>query len=193
MLAEDALALLESLEGEADLILTDPPTAPPACPGTRNPLGGLPLPGPGGPFRKGEPGAFRLCGGPLTRVMRPLAPLLALGNELVWPKRCPTGFPDTGRRPLAGPRVGHRGPRPAGGKASTTRRSGSPACPGARCAARAEQPTTLEGGREPVPYEDDGTRHLLSVLPRPHPRGGPPGPPHAEAPGPLAVVWSSPT
>ncbi len=25
MLAEDALALLESLEGEADLILTDPP------------------------------------------------------------------------------------------------------------------------------------------------------------------------
>lgn len=162
MLAEDALTLLESLKGEADLILTDPPYGTTRLPWDEEP--------PWEAFLSlarealSERGNLVLfaSGRAVYRVMAALEALSWPWYELVWPKRRPTGFYDAGRRPLrahewvlvAPARWGESIYHPQKWFAGLSR---------GKVRRRSNGSHWKEA--EPVPYEDDGTRHPLSVLP----------------------------
>lgn len=163
ILVEDAFDLLERLTSKVDLLLTDPPYGTTQLPWDQepdwkafltlarqalSPQGNLVL------FASGKA---------VFRVARALEDLGWPFYELVWPKRRATGFYDASRRPLrahewilvAPARWGSSTYNPQKWQAETLRGRVN----------RGRSAGDHWGQTEPVPYEDDGTRYPLSVLP----------------------------
>ncbi len=160
-LREEAFALLEEVR-EADLVLTDPPYGTTRLswdeePDWRkllslaqkalSPRGNLVL------FASGRA---------VFRILQALEELSWPWYELVWPKRAPTGFYDAGRRPLRAHEWVVVAPRTWGESVYRPQRW---AAPERRGTVRRRSNGAHWGKAEALPYEDDGTRLPLSVLP----------------------------
>lgn len=161
LLMEDAFDLLEQTK-DADLVLTDPPYGTTRLPWDEEP--------PWEAFLSlarealSERGNLVLfaSGRAVYRVMAALEALSWPWYELVWPKRRPTGFYDAARRPLRAHEWVIVAPKTWGKSVYRPQRWAAPERKGT---VRRRANGTHWGRAEAVPYEDDGTRLPLSILP----------------------------
>ena len=161
LLMEDAFDLLEQTE-DADLVLTDPPYGTTRLPWDEEPdwkrflsLAREAL------SERGNLVLFA-SGRAVYRVLQALEALSWPWYELVWPKRAPTGFYDASRRPLRAHEWVVVAPKTWGKSVYRPQRWAAPERKGT---VRRRANGAHWGRAEAVPYEDDGTRLPLSVLP----------------------------
>lgn len=163
MLREDGFALLEEVEGKVDLLLTDPPYGTTKLPWDREPDWKVFLALARRALKPGGNLVFFASGKAVFRAAEALEDLSWAFYELVWPKRTPTGFYDAGRRPLRAHEWILVAPRTWGASTYNPQKWRAEEL-------RGRVRRQVAGGKhwdrtDPVPYEDDGTRHPLSVLP----------------------------
>ncbi len=143
-------------------MLTDPPYGTyPAFLGRGARLEEAPVPGPKALSPRGNLVLFA-SGRAVFRILQALEELSYSWYELVWPKRAPRGSTMPGGDP-SGPTSGWSWPREPGAERLQAPALGRPGAQGATVRRRSNG--AHWGKAEALPYEDDGTRLPLSVLP----------------------------
>jgi len=161
LLMEDAFDLLEQTE-DADLVLTDPPYGTTRLPWDEEPDWKRFLSLAREALSERGNLVFFASGRAVYRALQALEELSWSWYELVWPKRRPTGFYDAARRPLRAHEWVIVAPKTWGKSVYRPQRWAAPERKGT---VRRRANGAHWGRAEAVPYEDDGTRLPLSILP----------------------------